>query len=137
MTNINGNGGATAVRTISGRGLVHRHLDKRQLACLAADVRADLAIIRHTDRQLADIFGVSVTYIVAAAKLSSEKRKAILKGWDPTSFAELLNPPATVLALPAPNTPVSDAELAYVIRAAGLDRTLAVAIAVEGATVQP
>lgn len=131
MFTANGNASATRQRVLSGRGLSHRRLDARQRAALAADVLAGSATIKLTARQLANLLSVSVPYIALAASLTPEKREAILKGLDPTSFTVLLNPPAVQLALPAPRT-ISDAEIADMIRTAGIDRTLAVAVTVEG-----
>ena len=83
----------TPTRTIVGAGLAHRHLDKRQRACLAADVIDGVVTFIPSQQQLAHIFGVSVPYIELARKLPIGKRTAILRGFDPVSFVELMNPP--------------------------------------------
>jgi hypothetical protein len=79
--------------------------------------------------QLARLFGVSVNYIKAARKLPPGKRKAVAKGDDWVSFSTLLHPPAQ-LALPAPKV-VTDEALEQMIRVAGIERMLNIAIAVE------
>ena len=73
------------------------------------------------------------SYIWAAAKLSPEKRLAIIEGNDTTSFTLLLDPPPP--ALPAPKA-VEDSDLFDlfdVVRRAGVNRVLDVAAAVEAA----
>jgi hypothetical protein len=79
-------------------------------------------------RQLAQLIGVSAPYIQAARQLSPTKREAIANGTDSTPFTTLLPSSKPSLALPKP---MSDAELANIIKNAGLDRTLAAACAVE------
>ena len=66
-------------RTIVGAGLANCHLDKRQRAVLAADVLDGMATVALSQKQLADIFDVSVPYINVARKLSPGKRAAILR----------------------------------------------------------
>jgi hypothetical protein len=120
-------------RVITGRSLVHRQLDARQKACLAADVLDGMATFSPSQTQLADLLGVSTSYIVAARRLSPGKRVAILKGWDPTSFADLVRPQHQPrLKLLAPNCPsITNLQLEHVIRAVGVDRALEAAVAVE------
>lgn len=132
MSNTIQNGhGATAVSVIKGAGIGNRHADKKQLACLAAAILAGDAGFKPSLRQLATLFGVSVTYIGVAQQLSAAKRKAIISGEDPTNFSTLLlNRPTAPLALPAPKI-VTDTELEETIRTAGIARTLDAAIAVE------
>ena len=89
-------------QTITGASLAHRQLDKRQRAVLAADMLDGLVTFTPSAKQLADIFDVSVPYINVARKLSAGKRAAILKGWDPVSFADLMNPPPRQLSLLGP-----------------------------------
>ena len=121
------------ITTIVGRGLAHRHLDARQRAVLVANVLDGLAVFTPSQKQLAAIFGVSVTYIMAAQRLSPGRRAAVLRGWDTTSFAELVNPPRQ-LTLPAPNcASITNSYLETVIRAAGVERVLEAAVAVEHA----
>jgi hypothetical protein len=116
---------------LSGLALAHRKLDARQRAAIAAqayeaEIGIDLSL-----RQLCMLLGVSAPYVRVARSLSPEKRAAIAGGSDPASFVPLLASPK----LPALPAPVSDAKLAEVIRDAGLDRILAVAIEVEGSTI--
>jgi hypothetical protein len=113
MGNALNNGSAAVVqRVISGRGIAHRQLDKRQRACLGADVADGVVVLQLSVRQLARLLGVCEPYIRAAQQLSPPKRKAILNGQDTTPFAGLLNPPQPTLALPAPQ-PMTDNDLVH------------------------
>jgi hypothetical protein len=74
---------------INGRGIRRRKLDARQRSCRAAQAilrekQLDLSV-----RQIAEIFGVSVPYIMTALELSPAKREAIATGKDGTSFGWL------------------------------------------------
>jgi hypothetical protein len=93
-----------------GKSLAHRKLDKRQRACLAANLADGLAEFRPTIIQAAMLLGVSAAYVAQARQLTPAKRTAILDGRDSTSFGTLLSPPKPRLALPAP-TPNVSAEL--------------------------
>jgi hypothetical protein len=117
-------------RTIVGAGLANCHLDKRQRACLAADVIDGLVTFIPSQKQLADLLGVSVPYINVARRLSAGKRTAILRGWDSTSFTDLVCPQQRQLL--APNcASITNLQLEHVIRAVGVDRALEAAVAVE------
>jgi hypothetical protein len=98
----NGHGTAilppTTQKVITGASIVHRQLDKRQRAILAADVLDGMVRLDPSQKQLAQIFGVSVVYVAIARKLSPGKRVAILRKWDPTPFTELMNPPPRQLS---------------------------------------
>ena len=117
-------------RTIVGAGLANRRLDKCQRACLAADVLDGIVMFSPSQKQLADLLGVSVPYINAARRLLPGKRAAILKGWDPTSFTDLVHPQHRQLLVPNCAS-ITNSYLETVIRAVGIDRTLEVAIGVE------
>ena len=117
-------------RTIVGAGLANCHLDKRQRAVLAADVLDGMATVALSQKQLADIFDVSVPYINVARKLSPGKRAAILRDWDPTSFADLVHPQQRQLRVPNCAS-ITNLQLEHVIRAVGVDRALEAAVAVE------
>jgi hypothetical protein len=131
-----GNGHGTAIlppiptKTILGAGIANRHLDARQKACLAADVLDGLVTFIPSQKQLADLLGVSVPYINVARKLSPGKRVAILKGRDSTSFEGLVHPQHRQLLVPNCAS-ITNSYLETVIRAVGIDRTLEVAIGVE------
>jgi hypothetical protein len=131
----NGNGTIlppTPNKVITGVSLVHRKLSKTQLAVLAANVTDGLARYVPTNQQIAADFGVSVTYIDIARRLTPEKREAILKGRDTTSLAELM--PRRPALVPAPNcASVTNIQLEHVIRVAGIERVLEAACAVEHA----
>jgi hypothetical protein len=124
----NGNGSAVTIlpptTTLVGRGLAHRHLDARQRACLAADVLDGTAMFTPSAKQIADILNVSAPYVRAARKLPSNKRAAILRGWDSASFAGLVNPARQLqLKLPTPNcASITNLQLEHVIRAVGVER---------------
>jgi hypothetical protein len=111
----NGNGGAVTIlpptTTIIGAGLAHRHLDARQKAVLVASILAGETTFSPSMKQLASCFNVSATYIAIAQKLSPGKRAAILRGLDPVSFAELMNPPRQ-LSLRGPELPTLTLESA-------------------------
>jgi hypothetical protein len=100
---------------------------------LAADVFAGVVTFIPSQQQLAHIFGVSVPYVELARKLPIGRRAAILRGWDQTSFVELM--PRRSAMLPAPNcASITNLQLEHVIRAAGVERTLEAAVAVERTT---
>jgi len=84
------NGNGTDAKVLSGRGLVHRHLDKRQLACLAANVLEGSTNIDWSVAQLMAALKVNRHYIDVACTLSPERRQAIIDGRDQTSFVTLL-----------------------------------------------
>jgi hypothetical protein len=120
-------------QTIVGAGLANRHLDKRQRAVLAANVLDGLVTFSPSQQQIAAILGVSVPYIQAARGLAPGKRAAILRGWDPTSFADLVHPQRQLqLKLPAPNcASVTNLQLEHVIRTVGIERALDAAVKVK------
>jgi len=123
-------------QTIVGAGLANRHLDKRQRACLAADVIDGVTTLTPSQKQLADLFNVSVRYVQLARNLSPGKRAAILRGFDSLPFAELMNPPRQ-LSLAGPVIPdmkvIPDIVLENLARAVGPERMLAAACAAESA----
>ena len=130
----------TNARVLSGRGLVHRKLDKRQLACVGANATEGQTKIDWSVAQLAAALKVSRVYIDLARTLSPEKRQAIIDGRDDTSFVSLLRAPEMHQALPAPKRRVvvngkgiDDATLLAIVRNAGIERTLQAAMVVEAA----
>ena len=131
----------TNARVLSGRGLVHRKLDKRQLACVAANAAEGQTRIDWSVAQLTAALKVSRVYIDLARSFSPEKRQAIIDGLDGTSFAALLKTPELQqLAMPASKRRVvgngksiDDATLLAIVRNAGIERTLQAAMAVEAA----
>jgi hypothetical protein len=120
---------ASRPQVISGRSLSHRRLNARQRAVIAAQVLEQKVAIDLSVRQSAQLLGVSVPYIMAALRLSSAEREAVLNGEDLMSFATLLQPKSMSLAFLKP--PVTDVELADIVRDVGLERVLAVACQVE------
>jgi hypothetical protein len=126
------NGSATtAPRVLNGRGIAHRHPDKRRRAVLAAELADGRAIIQLSIGQLAELLGVSRTYIKVARKLTPEKRLAILSGRDNTSFRPLLTSPIPRLVLMAPAGTPSDESLAALAHRVGPDRWLAAGVRAE------
>jgi hypothetical protein len=136
----NGNGAATTPAihplTIIGAGLNNRKLSKIQRAVMAADTYDGVLRLNPSQKQLAAIFNVSVTYLTIALGLPPARRAVIMRGEDPVSFAELMNPPRQ-LSLRGPALPdlrlISDDELETMIRNAGVERVLEAAVAVESA----
>lgn len=114
-------------RVIRGRALVHRRLNARRRAAIAAQLFEGEVVIDLSMRQLAQLIGVSAAYIHAARQLSPAKREAIANGTDSTPFTTLL-PSSKPLALPKP---VSDTQLVDIIKGVGIDRVLSVACTVE------
>jgi hypothetical protein len=115
-----GNGGANR-HVLSGKSLAHRQLNKRQLACLAANVADGSDEYQPTVQQLARLFGVSVPYIAIAQKLTPEKRRAILERGDSTSFG-LLSSAISRFALPKPAVSPTDEQLVRLVHAVGAER---------------
>jgi hypothetical protein len=119
---------------ITGASLSHRQLDARQRACQAANIIDGLVMFIPTRRQVADALNVSPAYIAIAQKLSPSQRIAILRGWDPVSFTELMNRPRQ-LSLAGPVIPdmkvITDADLENMVRNAGIERVLEAAVQVE------
>jgi hypothetical protein len=76
---LNGNGGAGTIlppikKTVSGHSLAHRHLTKRERAILAANLFDGLVRLTPTQRQVADLCGVSLTYVRYALALPPDVR---------------------------------------------------------------
>jgi hypothetical protein len=137
------NGGAGAatppvtpvvIPTVVGTGLNNRKLSKIQRAVMAADTYDGVLRLNPSQKQLAAIFNVSVTYLTIALGLPPARRTAIMRGEDPVSFTELMNPPRQ-LSLAGPVIPnlkmVTDGELETMIRNAGVERVLEAAVTVE------
>jgi hypothetical protein len=116
-------------QVISGRALAHRRLNARKRAAIAAQILEQDVVIDWSASQLSQLMGVSLPYIQAARQLSPAKREAIVNGEDLTSFTTLLPRASKSLALP--KLPVTDLELADIVRSVGIERVLAVACQVE------
>jgi hypothetical protein len=74
---------------INGRAVAHQKLNARQRASLAAQVLLREKALDPSVRQIAEIFDVSVPYLMIAMGLSPTKREAIASGQDSTSFSGL------------------------------------------------
>jgi hypothetical protein len=123
--NSNGNGGATLIpptptKVIDGRALAHRHLNKRQRACLAANLYDGLTRIVPTQRQVADMCGVSLSYVRLALAL-------------PPGMRVPANVRLRHVSTKAVNHAITDSELVAAIRKIGIDRVLAAACTAEAA----
>jgi hypothetical protein len=128
----------TKVGSLSGRGVVHRHLDKRQLACIGANVADGLIMFEPSIAQLAAALKVNRVYIDLARTLSPEKRAAIIAGRDATSFVALLKPispqlPPWASASNGNGESVDDTEIIAIVRKYGTGRVLDACVAVEAA----
>jgi hypothetical protein len=120
----NGNGKAVTIlppttKVLDGRSLAHRHLTKRQRACLAANICDGLTRIVPTQRQVADMCGVSLSYVRLALTLHPDVRV-----------------PANVrprVSTKVVNHAITDSELVTAIRKIGVDRVLSAACMAEAA----
>jgi hypothetical protein len=119
---------SSSLEVISGRALAHRRLNARRRAAIAAQILEYEVTIDPSVCQVAQLLKVSVPYIVGARLLSPEEREAVADGRDLTSFANLLSPAIKPIALPKP---VTDLELADIVRNVGIERVLAIACQVE------
>jgi hypothetical protein len=128
---LTGNGNGTASPQVErGASLAHRKSSKPQRAVAAANIYDGLTVYQPTQRELAGIYGVSVSLINRARQLSPERRKAIVQG-----RIGLPPLPATRLALPAPKhvEKMGEADLVNLVRRIGVNRVLEAAVAVEAA----
>ena len=114
----NGHGPASAVRVLSGRGIVHRQLNKRQRAVIAANLVDGLIRLQPSVVQAAAMLRVSPVYVHLALKLSAEKRAAIEAGRDATSFVQFFYRPRRRQA------PITDEILTGLACLVGSDRWL-------------
>jgi hypothetical protein len=121
-TKLNGSA-TTPRRVISGRGLSHRHLSKRQRAVLAADIVDGIVTVQLSAKQVAQLVGVSVPYITLAQQFTPEGRASIMSGTDDISFVGLLNPPTPQPALAITWNEANDDALLANVKAAGITRT--------------
>jgi hypothetical protein len=111
----------TTTKTIDGRSLAHRDLSKPQLAIIAADIYDGRLRFNPTQRQVADICGVSLSYVRFALALPPDVR-----------VPANVRPPRR-MTVRAVNYAISDVELVKAIRAIGVNRVLDAAVAAEAA----
>ena len=125
----------TTVPVLSGRGLIHRNLDKRQLACIAADVIEHKTDIEWSIAQIMASLKVSRAYIDVARGLSPERRAAIINGRDQTSFVTLIKAANPQLPLWANGNghDLDDAMLLALVRKVGPARMFDAVVAVDSA----
>jgi hypothetical protein len=114
----------TPTTTIDGRSLAHRQLSKRQRACVAANIFDGWLRLNPTQRQVADMCGVSLSYVRYALALSPDAR-----------VPANVRPPRHVSAKTVNGTvsTVTDDDLVKAIRIIGVNRVLDAAIAAEAA----
>jgi hypothetical protein len=125
----NGNGKAvseilpptTPTTTIDGRSLAHRRRSKRQRACIAANIYDGWVRFNPTQRQAADMCGVSLSYVRYALALPPDVR-----------VPANVRPPRRV-PVKAVNSAITDRELVNAIRQIGIDRVLTAAVVAEAA----
>ena len=136
------NGHGTNVSVWSGRGLLHRRLNKRLLACIGANVLDGSAKIDWSVAQMAAVLKVNRVYLDLAGSFSPAKRRAIIDGRDPQSFVALLkgrNPQLSLpMSMPKQSTngngeSINDAEIVALVRKYGTHRVLDACVAVEAA----
>jgi hypothetical protein len=122
----NGNGKAVTLlpptpKVMDGRSLAHRQYTKRQRACLAANLYDGLMRLNPTQRQAADLYGVSLAYVRLALALHPDVRVPANVRPRPRVSAKVVNPTIT------------DIELVKAIRAIGVNRVLDAAVVAEAA----
>jgi hypothetical protein len=129
------NGHGTNVSVWSGRGLLHRRLNKRLLACIGANVLDGSAKIDWSVAQMAAALKVCRVYIDLAGSFSPAKRQAIIDGYDTTSFVALLKAPQPpLLALQQSiNDKGDDIEIFALVHKYGIGRVIDACVAVEAA----
>jgi hypothetical protein len=125
---INGNVHATPLRVERAAGLALRKLTKSQRAVRAANTYDGIAVVQPTRSQLALMFGVSHGYIDRARKLSPEKRQAVLAGRIGLSR---ITPPTRRPKSGNGSAAINDDTLTDMVRAAGIEKVLAIAATVE------
>jgi hypothetical protein len=138
MSYANGNGAARPVVVVRGRSLALRtKLTKTERALLAADVYDGTKRYQPTRRELAVLFGVSGNMIDRARRLTAEQRQLITNGW--VSSLAYFDPWPRPLALPKPaptveiNSIIDDETIRTMTAAAGVDRVVDIAAALEAA----
>ena len=123
--NGKGNGGVHVLppihKVIDGRSLAHRDLNKRQRAVLAANLYDGWVRLNPTQRQVADLCGVSLAYVKFALALHPDVR-----------VPANVRPPRRV-SMKVVDTAINDRDLVKAIRAIGIDRVLSAACTAEAA----
>jgi hypothetical protein len=125
MYQLNGNGAIPRAPLISARSLVHRQLSKAERALVGAAILEGGVQVQDLPlRIVSQVVGCSVAYLAAAQRLAPAQREAVMRGRRPLILPRV----------PAPHcASVTNSYLETVIRAAGVERTLAAAVAVESA----
>jgi hypothetical protein len=126
MYQLNANGAIPRAPLVSARSLVHRRLSKAERALVgAAILEGDVQLQDLPLRIVSQVVGCSVAYLTAAQRLAPAQRQAVVRGHRPLILPRVV---------PAPNcASITNSYLKTVIRAAGVERTLEAACAVESA----
>jgi hypothetical protein len=124
MYQLNGNGAIPRAPLISARSLVHRRLSKAQRALVGAAILEGGVQLQDLPlRIVSQVVGCSVAYLTAAQRLAPAQREAVVRGHRPLILPRVV---------PAPNcASITNLQLKHIIRAAGIDRVLEAAVAVE------
>lgn len=116
---LNGNSanGKEARRVFDAHSLSHKKGSKAAKACDGADVLDDIATLQNfTIRLIAQAFGVSVSLVVAALRLTPSQRDSVRHGLRPLTL-----PDSAPQALPKPVK--AEQRLADVVAELGFSRT--------------
>ena len=107
----------TAVpRVVDAHGLLHRQASKATRACDAADVLDGVAKLQNpTFRLVAAAYGVSLSYVARARRLTPEQRQAVRKGQRPLVLPCAPSAPPVPPALPVPATAPATPPVAPVV----------------------
>ena len=96
-----------AVKSVDAHSLPGRKLSQAAKACDAADCLDGITtLVNPTLRVVAYAYGVSVSYVAAAQRLSPGQRDAVRKNWRPLILPRL---PSEAPALPSPKERFADA----------------------------
>jgi hypothetical protein len=98
---------AAVPRVVDAHGLLHKRASKSTKACDAADAADGHVIVQNpTLRLLAAAYGVSISSVVLARRLSPEQRQAVRRGKRPLFVPHApSSPPAPPMPSTVPATP--------------------------------
>jgi hypothetical protein len=121
-----------SAKTIACHSIPHRKASKPIKACDGAGVLDGLATLQNfTLKLVASTFGVSISSLIAAQRLTPAQRDAVRRG-----LRSLALPKATPLtALPAPNS--AEQRMAGVVAELGLGKTLDALAAMDAVPLGP
>jgi hypothetical protein len=122
----NGNGHA-ALKVERGASLAKRKLSKSQRAVIGANIADGLVAYQPTRLAIAADLGVSAVYVARAQRLTPEQRRMVREGRIGLNRIK----PSTRRACSNGVALIDDITLTEMVRAAGIERVLTVASAVE------